>query len=71
MDEYSDLLLCLADMKLGDQRDRRIWKPDKKRGFFEKSYYNYLSKSDGEAGMAVPFKQIWRSKASRRMVFFA
>lgn len=71
VEEYCNLLLCLDDIKLMDDRDSRIWKIDKQKGFSVKSCYNYLCKKVREGKQSAPYKQIWQSKASPQISFFA
>lgn len=58
--EFYNLLRWLADYKVNNENDKRIWKPDMKNGFSVKSYYNLIAKNDEVNARTEPFKHIWR-----------
>uniref|UniRef100_A0A2N9IF07 Reverse transcriptase zinc-binding domain-containing protein n=1 Tax=Fagus sylvatica TaxID=28930 RepID=A0A2N9IF07_FAGSY len=59
-------LLSSSSVK-GYGEDRLCWRGSSKEGFKVRSYYKYLSSS---AGIAVPWKRIWKTNAPPCVAFF-
>ena len=58
-------LLSSSSVK-GYGEDRLCWRRSSKEGFKVRSYHKYLSSS---AGIAVPWKRIWKTNAPPRVAF--
>uniref|UniRef100_A0A2N9IB72 Reverse transcriptase zinc-binding domain-containing protein n=1 Tax=Fagus sylvatica TaxID=28930 RepID=A0A2N9IB72_FAGSY len=59
-------LLSSSSVK-GYGEDRLCWRGSSKEGFQVRSYYKYLLPT---AGIAVPWKRIWKTNAPPRVAFF-
>lgn len=69
VEDYCNLLKCLAGIRMGNQRDERLWTPYKSGTSSVKSFYNFLTNKGGGDEARIPYKQIWRFHVPPRVAF--
>ncbi|PON41704.1 hypothetical protein PanWU01x14_287670 [Parasponia andersonii] len=70
MDELSELLDYLATTTIcSSLDDRRVWLPDKIKGFSYNSSLSTVQDLDGQADF-IPYKMVWKSQIPKKIKAF-